>query len=174
MRIRGPRLRREQRREVTVRTRFKGGLGAALAVTAALLASGCAGSAEEADSESQVAVVEPVDGTNVNRVTLVAHAAERLGIEPALIEHGPVIGSGASAASRVQTSVPASAVIYDAKGRAWVYTSPEPLVFVRERIGIAEEFGHVAVLSSGPPPGTTVVTVGVQELWGTEYEVGED
>jgi hypothetical protein len=160
--------------EVAVRTRFKGGLGAGVAAAAALLATGCAGSGEEAGPESEVAVVEPVDGTNVSRVTLTAHAAERLGIETALIEHGPVTGPGASAEGPAQTFVPASAVIYDAKGRAWVYTSPEPLVFVRERIGITDEFGQVAVVGSGPPPGTTVVTVGAQELWGTEYEVGED
>jgi hypothetical protein len=157
-----------------MRTRFKGGLGAGLAVAAALLATGCAGSAEEAGPESQVAVVEPVDGTNVSRVTLSAHAAERLGIETALIEHGPVTGPGASAPDSAQTSVPASAVIYDAKGRAWLYTTPEPLVFIREPIVIASELGRVDVLRSGPPPGTTVVTVGAQELWGTEYEVGED
>jgi hypothetical protein len=28
--------------------------------------------------------------------------------------------------------------------------------------------------SSGPPPGTAVVTVGAAELFGTEYGVGEE
>jgi hypothetical protein len=31
-----------------------------------------------------------------------------------------------------------------------------------------------AVLSNGPPVGTEVVTVGSQELYGSEYEVEED
>ena len=34
--------------------------------------------------------------------------------------------------------------------------------------------GDAAMLSSGPPVGTAVVTVGSQELFGTEYDVEED
>ena len=34
--------------------------------------------------------------------------------------------------------------------------------------------GKLAFLKSGPPSGTPVVTVGSQELFGTEYEVEED
>jgi hypothetical protein len=150
------------------------GLRASVAL-AALLLAGCAASAdEEAGTEPPPASVEPVEGTSVSRVMLTDHAAERLGIETALIEHAPVPGAGSSAVGPAQTSVDAAAVIYDARGRAWVYTSPEPLVFVRAQIAIASEVGDAVFLASGPPPGTSVVTVGAQELWGTEYEVGED
>jgi hypothetical protein len=157
-----------------MRTRMRSSLGAGGAL-AALLLAGCSTAAdEEAGTEPGPASVEPVEGTTVSRVTLTDHAAARLGIETALIEHAPVAGGGSSAVGPAQTSVDAAAIIYDARGRAWVYTSPEPLVYVRARIAIDTEVGDTVFLRAGPPPGTSVVTVGAQELWGTEYEVGED
>jgi hypothetical protein len=64
--------------------------------------------------------------------------------------------------------VPYSAVYYDAKGSAWVYVSPQPLVFIRERIGVERIAGELAVLTEGPPVGTAVVTVGAPLLYGAE------
>jgi hypothetical protein len=57
-------------------------------------------------------------------------------------------------------------------GAAWVYTAPEPLVYVRHPIVVDYVEGDRAVLSKGPPPGTAVVTVGVAELYGIEVGVG--
>jgi len=54
------------------------------------------------------------------------------------------------------------------------YTSPAPLVFVRHAIVVYDIDGPRAFLSSGPPLGTAVATVGSQELFGTEYAVEED
>jgi hypothetical protein len=71
-----------------------------------------------------------------------------------------------------QRTVPHSAVIYDPRGDAWVYTNPEPLVFVRHRIKVAYIEGDLAVLSDGPPAGTPVVMTGAAELFGAEYRVG--
>jgi hypothetical protein len=65
--------------------------------------------------------------------------------------------------------VPTSSVLYDAKGKTWVYTSPEPRVFVRHAITVDHIDGDRVVLSDGPAPGTAVVTVGAAELLGTEY-----
>ena len=64
--------------------------------------------------------------------------------------------------------VPYSAVIYGASGDAWVYTSPEPAVFVRRQVTIEDIDDGTAVLSDGPPVGTQVVTVGAAELYGVE------
>ena len=69
-------------------------------------------------------------------------------------------------------TVPHSAVIYDPRGDAWVYTNPEPLVFVRHRIKVDYIESDLAVLSDGPPAGTPVVTTGAAELFGAEYRVG--
>jgi hypothetical protein len=79
----------------------------------------------------------------------------------------PLSGSGA-----LRKVVPHSAVIYGAHGESWVYTSPEALTYIRHPITIDYIEADLAVLSDGPPVGTEVVTVGVAELFGTEFEVG--
>ncbi|MDX6378281.1 MAG: hypothetical protein QOE98_2584, partial [Gaiellaceae bacterium] len=88
-------------------------------------------------------------------------AAERLGIETAL-----VVGAGRG------TVVPYAAVIYDPDGKTWVYTSPQPLEFLRAPVEVARIDGTLVYLSQGPPEGTSVVTTGGAEVYGTEFEVG--
>jgi len=68
--------------------------------------------------------------------------------------------------------IPYAAVLYDATGVAWVYTNPEPLVFVRHRISVDFVEADQVVLLDGPPNGASVVTVGAIELWGSEFFVG--
>ncbi len=68
--------------------------------------------------------------------------------------------------------VPYGAVYYDAKGTAWVYVNPKPLVFERQRIVVERVVGDLAVLSDGPSVGTTVVTVGAALLFGAEVVFG--
>jgi len=69
--------------------------------------------------------------------------------------------------------IPYAAVLYDTRGGTWVYTNPEPLVFVRQRINVDYIDGEQAVLSDGPAPGTAVVTAGGAELFGTELGIGK-
>lgn len=64
--------------------------------------------------------------------------------------------------------VPYSAVYYDGQGVPWVYTTPESLVFVRQRIEVERIVGDFAVITDGPPIGTKVVTVGAPLLYGAE------
>jgi hypothetical protein len=68
-------------------------------------------------------------------------------------------------------TVPYSSVIYWIDGGAWVYTQVAPLTFVRAPIVIDEVDGNVAVLKSGPRTGTKIVSVGGQELLGTEFQI---
>jgi hypothetical protein len=68
-------------------------------------------------------------------------------------------------------TIPYSAVIYWIDGGTWVYTNTTSLTFVRHRISIDEISGDVAVLKSGPPAGTRVVTIGGEELLGTEFAI---
>lgn len=68
--------------------------------------------------------------------------------------------------------VPYSAVLYDEHGKAWVYTSPETLVFVRRPVAIEHIIGDKAVLRDGPDVDTKVVSVGAAELFGAELGVG--
>lgn len=72
-----------------------------------------------------------------------------------------------------QKIVPYAAVIYGLQGETWVYTNPEPLVFVRESIAVDYIEGEQAVLLEGPPAGVAVVTVGGAELYGAETGVSK-
>jgi hypothetical protein len=54
-----------------------------------------------------------------------------------------------------------------------VYTEPDTDVFVRAEISVVDTDGVNSVLSAGPPADTSVVTVGVAELYGTELGVGD-
>jgi hypothetical protein len=127
-------------------------------VAASLALSACETPAEEEGGE-EAAAVEPIKGTDVNRVTLTREAAERLGIETASIQR-----------RGGREVVPDAAVVYDPSGRTFTYASPKPLTFVRRDITVDHIAGTRAVLKSGPPAGTAVVTVGSAELSGLENE----
>jgi hypothetical protein len=140
-------------------------------VATALQLVGCGQSSSDTGSESQPVTVRHVAGTNVDRLTLSAHAARRLGIQTAPVQR-QLVGTGAGRKQR--KVIPYAAVLYDKNGKTWVYTSPEPLAFVRHRIRVDFIDRGRAVLESGPPAGTLVVTTGAVELLGTEFEVDEE
>ncbi|WP_192384968.1 hypothetical protein [Mesorhizobium silamurunense] len=73
---------------------------------------------------------------------------------------------------RMAKVVPYSSVIYDEHGDSWLYSNPEPLVFVRQKVAVERVLGDIAVLSDGPARGTMVVSVGAEELMGVELKVG--
>jgi hypothetical protein len=54
-----------------------------------------------------------------------------------------------------------------------VYENPEPLIFIRRRVELEYAGDGLAVLKRGPAVGTTVVTVGAAELFGTEFGGGK-
>jgi multidrug efflux pump subunit AcrA (membrane-fusion protein) len=68
--------------------------------------------------------------------------------------------------------VPTTAVLYDIHGGAWVYQQMEPHVYARRRVAVDYVDGDLAVLATGPEPGSFVVTDGAVELFGTEFGVG--
>ena len=109
--------------------------------------------------------LEYPDGGDVATITLTEDAARRLDVQTAAVVSAGGGGSG-------QTVIPYAAVLYDPSGDTWTYTSPEHLVFVRAPIDVKRIEGQSAILVSGPPVGTEVVTVGESELLGSEYEVG--
>jgi hypothetical protein len=138
---------------------------AALVATAGLGLSACANTGEQAAdaSKSEPASVEEIKGTDLSRVTLSAQAAKRLDIQTVAVRR-----------QARRTVIPYSAVLYDAEGEAFAYTSPKRLVFVRAPLQVEDIRGDEAVPSDGPPVGTEVVTVGAPELYGTEFGVEED
>src|SRR5215218_624393 len=70
-----------------------------------------------------------------------------------------------------QKVMPYDALLYDSKGRAFAYTSPKPLTFVRKEIKVERMDGDRVGLAEGPPAGTRVVTTGNDEVYGTEVGV---
>lgn len=124
-----------------------------------VVVAGC--SAEAVDDEAEgpfVAEAEEIEGSDVSRITLVESAVTRLALETA--EVGPDL------------VIPYGALLYDEQGQAWTYTSPEPLVYVREPVEVDRIEDERVALASGPAPGTEVVTVGAAELYGVEVGVG--
>jgi hypothetical protein len=69
--------------------------------------------------------------------------------------------------------VPFAALLYGVHGETWVYTNPEPLVFVRAPVTVDYIEDNLAFLSEGPPAGTEVVTVGGSLLYGAETGVSK-
>jgi len=144
-------------------------LVAALCVASTLL-SACGTPARAQDTvatNEPPSRLEPIDGSELSRVILTDLAANRLDIQTQPVRSADGPGQGQ------RTLIPYAAVIYDLDGEAWVFTNPEPLTFVRASVDVETIDGDEAVLISGPPPGTLVVTVGGAELYGAEFEFQE-
>jgi hypothetical protein len=126
-------------------------------VFAGLLLSAC-GAKTAAPEKIVPSKLEPIEGTDLSKVILTEKAAERIGVET-------VLASG--------TEVPYAAVVYDIEGNTWIYTSPEPLTYVREPIVIDRIEGDTAFLAESLSGELNVVTVGVIEIYGTETGVSK-
>jgi hypothetical protein len=129
-------------------------------VTLSACGGGSTGYDYETASHHDPAELEPLKGTDVHRVTIDAEGVERAGIQTSPIRQN---GQG--------TVMPHSAVIFDADGETFTYTSPEPRTYVRQKIVIDDVVGDSVMLSDGPPAGTEVVTVGAALVYGSEFEV---
>lgn len=152
-------------------------LGASLGSTA------CARVRDPAAADAEPASIQPISGSDLNRVVISEDASASLGIQTGLVSAGPraaapakrqATGKRASApiATPAMTLVPTTALVYDPQGACWVYTSTAARTFVRAQVVVDHTLGGVAYLRSGPPVGTAVVTVGASELLGAEYGVG--
>jgi hypothetical protein len=127
--------------------------------------SACSGEASsgydyETATHHEPAKLEPIKGTDVQRVIFDAEAAKRVGLKTA-----PIRQDGQ------ETVIPYDAVIYTPDGSEYTYTAPKPLAYVRQEIEVERVDGDSVVLSDSPPAGTEVVTVGAAEVYGTEFEV---
>ena len=133
---------------------------ASLFAVAGLALAGCQTAAAGSEAEEAIAAaasVEPDPDGGPSRLTLSEESVERLGVETA-----PVSGTAGN------LTVPYAAVVYDADGATWTFVELEPRVYQRESITIDSIDGDEVRLTSGPDPGTEVVTVGAAELVGVE------
>lgn len=136
----------------------------AIGVVAAI--TGASGKSEASASDDYASLLEPVGTSGISRVILSERAAERLGIETSPVRAAVV-------RNQKRQVIPYSAVVYDAEGVAWTYTNPKPLTYLRHRLSVDHVAGANAVLLSGPPNGTRVVSVGAIELFGAEIDFGK-
>jgi hypothetical protein len=128
-----------------------------LFVFAGLLLSAC-GPSTSTTQFVPPSKLEPIEGSDLQRVILTEKAAERIGVETVSV-------SG--------LEVPYQAVLYDIEGNTWIYIMPEPLTFVREPIVIDSIEGDTVILAESLPSEFNVVTVGVAEIYGTETGVSK-
>ena len=136
-------------------------LGFVVAVATAASLAGCA--------EIEVPLVEPYEPAAVEtpgpnqpaRVILTEEAEHRVALQTSLVRP-----SGADVA------VEYPALVYDKAGKPWVFTVIGPRTYVRSPISIKEvREDNQVILTSGPPAGTQVVTIGAIELWGAELGI---
>jgi hypothetical protein len=129
-------------------------------IIAGSLLSACAQSPADVEvAEKGPVTVEHLEGANPTRITLTEEAAKRLDIQTA-----PARGN----------AIPYAAVLYDPQGNTWIYTNAEPLVFMRSPVTVENIVGDQAILSKSLPAGSTVVTTGAEELYGSETEFEEE
>ena len=118
-------------------------------------------------SKMKPAKVEHIDGTELSYVTLSEKAMQRIDLKTDQVREQRV-----SRSASPRKVVPYSSLIYDPHGQTWVYTSPKHRTFIRHKVEVDYIEGDIVVLNDGPPTGTIVASVGVAELYGTEFEVG--
>ena len=70
-----------------------------------------------------------------------------------------------------QRVIPWSAVVQDINGGYWIYEKTGEHKFARRRVQVKQVVDSWAVLEQGPPVGTTIVTTGAAEVFGTEFWV---
>lgn len=129
--------------------------------------SACGGQIPVTGDEQKPVQLEPIAGTDRNKITLTEEAADRLGLETADVTTQQVDGAD-------RLVIPYAALLYDPSGQAWVYVNVAPLVFTREQITVDSIDGDQVILSKGPDAGSKVVTLGATELFGSESEFEEE
>ncbi|MEU8074628.1 hypothetical protein AB0B31_04205 [Catellatospora citrea] len=124
-------------------------------------------SAFEDEPAVETGVAEPVEGTDLSRVTLQPEAVEHLGVKTAPVTVASIAGHQA-------LTMPYRALFYDPSGETWAYAVVGDRVYLRQHVKVQTVSGDTVVLSEGPKAGTEVVVQGVDELYGTEVGVEEE
>lgn len=137
-------------------------------VLASLALAGCGARGVPVTGTDKVppSKLEPIEGSDIQRVLLTEKAAQRIDVQTARVDTRMVDGS-------TRSVLPYAAVIYDVEGHTWVYTNPEPLVYVRQAVEIETIDGDFAILKGRWDSKAPVVIVGVAEIYGAETGVSK-
>jgi len=132
------------------------------AVIAVAALAGCQGTTSTTSSAgAQSARMERTGPNGALSVVLTRLGAQRAGIATA----------AAGTAGQGRAVVPDSALLYQPDGSSVIYTVTGPLTYTLATVGVASIQGSQVYLT-GLKPGTTVVTVGGEELLGVQDGVG--
>lgn len=134
---------------------------------ACLPLTACAKPPVEEETQSRTVKVEQIEGSDLSRLIVTEDVARRLDLQTAPVRTVTVRGTQ-------RKVIPYAALLYDKDGDSWAYTTAGPLTFVRAPVSVDYIEDSIAVLSSGPPAGTMVVTIGATELYGSEEEFEEE
>jgi len=134
---------------------------AAVLAVAAIALAGCGSSS----SGPAPLAARLVTAGGQHRVVLSRESAARIGLRTAPAKRAA--GRGRLVA------IPYSALIYTAGGKTFTYVQTAPLTFMHVPVHVADLTSRQALLSTGPAPGAIVVTVGGEELHGTETGIQE-
>ena len=145
-------------------------------IAAALLAAGLllsveASLGEENEGTDDSVRVEDTPGTGAKTLVFTDEAKAHLDIQTEPVREIEASRDGTAVGTRL--AIPHSAVIYDAGGDTWVYVSTALDTFMRKHVVVDFMNADHVFLSSGVTANDTVVTVGVPELQGAEFGVGE-
>jgi hypothetical protein len=143
-----------------------------LAVIGILLFPVMYGLAEEDEAESNEAVqVEETPGTDAKTLIFTEEALIHLGVKAEAVREREATHRGEARGLRV--AIPHSSMSYDASGHPWVYVREDADSFLRKSVEIDFMDADWIYLVSGLKAGDEVVTVGVPEMQGAEFGVGE-
>jgi hypothetical protein len=147
-------------------------IAVALLATGSLLWATMASFGEEDEAEHDDNVqVEDTPGTDAKTLIFTEAAMSHLDVQTAPVKEIEASREGKDVGRRI--AVPHSALIYDAEGEPWVYVSSAPDTFLRKHVAIDFMDDDHIFLTTGVTAGENVVTVGVPELRGAEFGVGE-
>jgi hypothetical protein len=143
-------------RQITLR---KAVLGCVVAIMVAI-STGCAEIESTTAEPYEPAALETPGPGQPARVILTEEAVDRVALQTTEVK---MLGK--------DPAVDHTALVFDKAGKPWVFTVVAPRTYVRAAIGIKDVQDNLVILSSGPPAGTQVVTIGAIELWGAELGI---
>jgi hypothetical protein len=143
-------------RQITLR---KAVLGCVVAIMVAI-STGCAEIESTTAEPYEPAALETPGPGQPARVILTEEAVDRVALQTTEVK---MLGK--------DHAVDHAALVFDKAGKPWVFTVVAPRTYVRAAIGIKDVQDNLVILSSGPPAGTQVVTIGAIELWGAELGI---
>jgi hypothetical protein len=145
----------------SLRPGFRRGVALPVVIAVAALAGCHTSTSADAGRPPPSARMERTGPNGALSVVLTQLGAQRAGIQTAV----------AATAAHGRAVVPVSALLYQPDGSSVIYAMTAPLTYTLAAVGVASIQGSQVYLT-GVKPGTTVVTVGGEELLGVQDGVG--